>query len=189
MAVQAQKKLFTVAEYYKMAEVGILDAEDRVELIQGEILKMSPINSPHAKIVSRLHRILNAILGESAIVRSQNPIHIDDYSEPEPDLAVVEFQEEEYEDQHPRPTEVYLLIEVADSTLYRDQKIKLPLYAEAGIPEVWILDVAKKTVEVYTEPQDGKYRQSTRMQSGAILRCSSIDFELEVDRIFGRKYT
>ncbi len=109
MAVQTQRKLFTVTDFYKMAEVGILDWEDRVELIHGEILEMSPINSPHAKIVARLTRILNAILGERALVRGQCPIHIDEYSEPEPDVSVVEFQIEEYEDQHPRPEEVYLL--------------------------------------------------------------------------------
>ena len=188
MAVQTQRKLFTVSDFYKMAEVGILDWDDRVELIHGEILEMSPINSPHAKIVARLTRILNAILGERALVRGQSPIHIDEYSEPEPDVSVVEFQIDEYEDQHPRPEEVYLLIEASDSTL-RDRKLKLPLYAEAAIPEVWILDMKSQVVEVYTNPESGQYQKMIKAQKGDTLYCTSLAFELEVERIFGRKYT
>jgi Uma2 family endonuclease len=189
MAVQTQRKLFTVNDYYKMAEVGILDWEDRVELIHGEILKMSPINSPHAKIVARLTRILNAMLGERALVRGQCPIQIDEYSEPEPDLSIVAFQIDEYEDQHPRPEEVYLLIEASDTTLQRDRKLKLPMYAEAAIPEVWILDMKNQIVEVYTNPENGKYQTLLKAQKGDKLQCTSLAFELEVERIFGRKYT
>lgn len=189
MAVQTQRKLFTVSDFYKMAEVGILDWDDRVELIHGEILEMSPINSPHAKIVARLTRILNAILGERALVRGQCPIQIDEYSEPEPDVSVVEFQIDEYEDQHPSPEEVYLLIEASDSTLHRDRKLKLPLYAEAAIPEVWILDMKSQIVEVYTNPENGQYQKMIKAQKGDTLHCMSLPFELEVERIFGRKYT
>ena len=176
MAVQTQRKLFTVTDFYKMAEVGILDWEDRVELIHGEILEMSPINSPHAKIVARLTRILNAILGERALVRGQCPIQIDEYSEPEPDVSVVEFQIDEYEDQHPRPEEVYLLIEASDSTLHQDRKIKLPLYL----------------ILIYydeTNPESGQYQKMIKAQKGDTLHCTSLAFELEVERIFGRKYT
>jgi Uma2 family endonuclease len=188
VSTSAQKKLFTVTDYYKMAEVGILASEDRVELIHGEIIKMSPINSPHAKIVSRLNRILNALLGENALVRSQSPIHIDAYSEPEPDIAVVAFQVDEYEDQHPLPSETYLLIEVSDSTLNRDRKVKLPLYAEAAIPEVWIIDLKNRMVEVYTIPQDGTYQQVKKMKKGDILVCTRVELQLEVKQIFERSY-
>jgi len=107
MAVQTQKKLFTVDDYYKMAEVGILEPSDRVELIYGEILKMSPIKSFHASVVDNLHDLLLLLLREKAIIRSQNPIHIDNYSEPEPDLAIAHYYNHKYRHQHPRPEDVH----------------------------------------------------------------------------------
>ncbi len=112
MAVQTQKKLFTVADYYKMAEVGILEPEDRVELIQGEIIQMSPIKSFHASVVDTLQDILLFFLRGKAIIRTQNPLFIDNFSEPEPDLTIAHFQTHKYRDHHPRPENVHFLIEV-----------------------------------------------------------------------------
>lgn len=184
MAVQTQKKLFTVAEYYKMAEVGILEPDDRVELIHGEILKMSPIKSFHSSIVDALNEILVLLLHGKAIVKSQNPLHIDNYSEPEPDLTIAHFYTHKYRHQHPRPEDVHFLIEVADSTLQKDRKIKLPLYAEAGIAEVWIVNLKNHTVEVYTNPIAGSYQELNTLKSGDVLRFVSLGLELEVGQIF-----
>lgn len=184
MAVQTQKKLFTVDDYYKMAEVGILEPGDRVELIHGEILKKSPVKSFHASIVDNLHDLLLLLLREKAIIRSQNPIHIDNYSEPEPDLAIAHFYTHKYRHQHPSPADVYFLIEVADTTLQKDRKIKLPLYAEAGIAEVWIVNLKNRTVEVYTHPLDGTYQELSTLKTGDVLRFAGLGLELEVGRIF-----
>ena len=184
MAVQTQKKLFTVDEYYKMAEVGILEPGDRVELIHGEILKMSPIKSFHASVVDNLHDLLLFLLREKAIIRGQNPIQIDNYSEPEPDLTIAHFHPHKYRHQHPRPENVHFLIEVADTTLQKDRKIKLPLYAEAGIAEVWIVNLKNHTVEVYTNPVAGSYQELNTLKIGDVLRFAGLGLELEVGQIF-----
>lgn len=184
MAVQTQKKLFTVDDYYKMAEVGILEPGDRVELIHGEILKMSPIKSFHASIVDALNEILVLLLHGKAIVKSQNPLHLDDYSEPEPDLTIAHLHPHKYRHQHPHPSDVYFLIEVADTTLQKDRKIKLPLYAEAGIAEVWIVNLKNSTVEVYAQPVNGAYQKLNTLKAGDVLRFESLGLELEVGRIF-----
>lgn len=187
MTIQAQKKLFTVDDYYKMAQVGILDPTDRVELIRGEIITRSPINSLHASIVDRLMRLLIQKLQDQFIVRCQNPIHIDEYSEPEPDLVIAKFQEDEYFSQHPLPYDVYLVIEVADTTLKQDRKVKLALYAEVDIPEVWIVNLKERTIEIYAEPLDGNYHSKTSAQIGEKVKCLGLNFHLEVDRIFGKR--
>ncbi|WP_353482668.1 Uma2 family endonuclease [Haliscomenobacter sp.] len=185
MAVQAQRKLFTVDDYYKMAEVGILAPEDRVELIHGEIIKMSPIKSFHSSMVDHLHEMLLLLLHGKAIIKGQNPIRIDDYSEPEPDLTIAKFQAHKYRHQHPRPEDVHFLIEVADTTLQKDRKIKLPLYAEAGIPEVWIVNLKNNSVEVYTNPLDGAYQELNTLKVGEVLHFESLGLELELERVFG----
>lgn len=185
MAVQTQRKLFTVDDYYKMAEVGILAPEDRVELIHGEIIQMSPIKSFHSSVVDDLHEMLVLLLHGQALVKCQNPLSIDSYSEPEPDLTIAKFQTHKYRHQHPRPEDVHFLIEVADTTLQKDRKIKLPLYAEAGIPEVWIVNLKNNKVEVYTNPVDRGYQELKTLKSGEILHVEVLDFELEVERIFG----
>lgn len=186
MAVQTQKKLFTVDDYYKMAEVGILEPSDRVELIHGEILKMSPIKSFHASVVDVLHEMLVLLLHGKAIVKSQNPVFIDDYSQPEPDLTIAQFYTYKYRHQHPRPEDVHFLIEAADTTLQKDLKIKLPLYAEAGIPEVWIVNLKNTTVEVYTNPLDGMYQELSTLKIGDALRFASLGLELEVGKFLSK---
>jgi len=158
MAVQVERQRFTVEDYYKMAEAGILKPEDRVELINGEIIKMSLIKSQHAGHVTRLNTVLSKILGDLAIISVQNPIRIDNFSEPEPDIALLKLASHFYIESHPEPKDVFLLIEVADSTLRYDQKVKLALYARAGIPEVWIVNLQAHCVEVYRQPESGSYQ-------------------------------
>jgi Uma2 family endonuclease len=157
MSVQVMRRLFTVDEYYQMAEAGILSEDDRVELIKGEIVKMSPISARHAAAVDRLTQLFITKLRGAAIVRTQNPIHLNEYTEPEPDIALVQTRPDFYAEAHPEPEDVLLLIEVAETSLAYDRDVKIPLYAQAGIAEVWVVDLSGKSVMVYRQPMSEGY--------------------------------
>jgi Uma2 family endonuclease len=137
---------FTVADYHRMGETGILGAGDRVELIEGEIVAMPPIGSPHGGRVNRLNRLLSAALGDRAVLSPQNPIVLGEHSEPEPDLAVLRPRADFYTESHPQAADALLLIEVADSSIAYDLQVKVPLYARHGIPEVWVVDIPDRRV-------------------------------------------
>ncbi len=166
MPVQAPRRLFAVDEFHQMAKAGIFDEDDRVELLDGEIVQMSPVGSQHAAAVGRLNRLLQQRLGVQCIVRIQDPIRLDDYSEPQPDLAVVKARDDFYSSAHPVPADVLLLVEVADISLETDRSDKIPLYARAGIAEVWIVDVDGRAIETYSRPQPAGYQQRQRFASG-----------------------
>ena len=155
------RRRFTVDEYCAMAEAGILAEDERVELLDGEIFVMPPIGPPHEDGTTRLSRDLILRLGDRAWVRVQNSVRLNDYGLPEPDIAVVRFRND-YHRNRPTPADVLLVIEVADSSLRRDRELKLPHYAAAGIPEVWIANVPARRVEVFYDPVDGAY-QSRRI--------------------------
>lgn len=143
-----------------MAETGILPEGQAVELLEGEIYTMSPVNSPHAGMVNKLNRLLMNVLNlEKHVIAVQNPIRINNTSEPEPDLAVLRYRADFYQHAHPSPQDVLLIIEVSDSSLHKDLTIKLPLYAKAGIPEVWIINLADNTLAVYHQPANNAYGQ------------------------------
>jgi Uma2 family endonuclease len=163
---QVAHHLFTVDEYHRMGEAGIFGEGDRVELIEGEIIEMSPIGSPHAARVKRLNRLLVRRLGTRAIVQVQDPVVLSRFSEPEPDLAVLQPRADFYAERHPQPAEVLLLVEVADSSRVFDRTVKAPLYARVGIPELWVVDVIDKIVEVHRQPLRGVYREVTRYARG-----------------------
>ena len=173
---------FTTEEYHQMGEAGILSEEKRVELINGEIVEMSPSKSPHAGVVNLLNKLLNNRLGEGYILTVQNPIHIEPYSEPEPDLAILHYRVDFYTKSHPIPEEIVILIEVADSSLEKDRLVKLPLYAEADIPEVWIVNMQDKQIEIYTEPGNGTYLQSVIYQRADTVQHQLIG-EISIDAI------
>jgi Uma2 family endonuclease len=160
----------TVAEYHRLAEIGVLTENDRVELIDGAIVQLSPIGPVHATSVTGLHNHLVRSIGDSVEVRSQNPVRLNDRSEPEPDVAVLQLRS--YREMTPTPADVILLIEVADSTLADDRGTKLPPYAAAGIPEVFLVDVLAEQVERHTEPRDGEYRTIITAGRGETLRSS-----------------
>lgn len=141
-----------------MAEVGILYEDDRVELLDGEIWQMIPIGSYHAACVDRLNRLLNRQAGPDVIVRVQSSIQLDDYTEPQPDLALLRMQPDFYAEALPTAADVLLLIEVADTSQEFDRRIKLPRYAQAGVPEVWLVDLKAKSVRVYTQPTESGYQ-------------------------------
>lgn len=150
-----------------MAETGILAPDARVELIEGEIIDMAPIGSRHASIVDKLYHLLHTAVGTSAIVRSQNPVRLNDISEPEPDLALLRWRDDFYGARHPGPADVLLIVEIADSSLDYDRSKKLPLYASHGIPEVWLVDLTASCVVRYAGPTSSGYATSTPL-SGAV---------------------
>ena len=143
MALNLSKHHFSVSEYERMGETGVFSPDARVELIEGEIVEMSPIGSSHAACVTLLSRILNQQVRDQAIVSTQNPIRLNDFSEPQPDIAVVRFRDDFYRNAHPGPSDVFLVIEVADTTLEYDRRVKMPLYARAGVPEALILNLVE----------------------------------------------
>ncbi len=186
MEVQVLRKRFTIEDYHRMGQAGILSEDDRVELIDGEIVVMTPIGSPHAGKVNRLNRIFGARLGDRAVVTVQNPVVLPPDSEPQPDLVILRPREDFYERSHPRPEDVLLLIEVSDTSLEYDRTVKLPLYARAGIPEVWIVDLSGACVEMYRDPGAESYRRVQRFTRGQSLAPRAFpDLLISVDEIFG----
>ncbi len=147
----------TVDEYYRMAEVGVLAPDARVELIDGEIIDMAPQKSRHASAVNRLAARLFAAVGAQAYLTNQTPLRLSDRSEPEPDLMLLRPREDGYARSHPGADDVLLLIEVGDSSARYDREIKLPLYARHGVAEVWLLDLEAARARFFRRPQDGEY--------------------------------
>jgi Uma2 family endonuclease len=184
MTAQVERQLFTASDYHKMVDVGILKPTDRTELIRGQIIKMSPIRSLHASIVDILNESLVLLLHKKAKVRIQNPIRIGQYSEPEPDIVVVKYRKDSYRTRHPRPEDVLLVIEVADSSLHFDKEVKMPLYAEAGIPEYWVVNIPEKAVEIYRMPKDSTYQEKSSLGLSETAICDAIDFKLKVVELF-----
>ena len=185
MSVQISKRLLTVSEYHKMAEAGILTEDDRVELIHGEIIKMSPIGSWHSSHVKRINKLLNKFLGDRAIVSVQDPVAINDYSEPEPDIAILRYRADFYEENHPRPKDVFLIIEVADSSIDYDQDTKLKLYANAGIPEFWIVNLEDEQIEIYKTPAQDTYLFQEKIKRDGLIFWETFDLKIQAKEILG----
>jgi Uma2 family endonuclease len=184
MPVQITKRLLTVSDYFKMAEIGILP-ERGVELINGEIVeKMSPIGSEHARMVKQFNHLLNKFLGEDYIVSIQDPIVAGDYSSPEPDVAVLKYCADFYKNAHPSGEDILLAIEVADSSVDYDRKVKLPIYAESGIPEYWLINLEKEEIEAYWSPEGGRYRFMELLRSGDVLKAREFEFQVKVEELF-----
>lgn len=162
MAIQLEQRLFTIGEVERMVAAGILGEDDRLELIEGVLVKMSPIGPRHAGSIARLMALFGQLNWADTILWVQNPIQLSTYSAPEPDLAIVRARDDFYSAQLPGPEDVLLAIEVADSSLVTDRGVKLRLYAEALIPEVWILNLAGGTIEQYLDPDRRTYRTVRR---------------------------
>ena len=168
-----------------MGEVGIFSEDDRVELLDGEILEMTPIGSRHAACVDRLNRILTSQLRTTAIVRIQNPIRLNDRSEPQPDIAVLQPRADFYEQAHPGPPDVLLLIEVIDSSSELDQRVKLPLYAKAGMREVWLVNLEERTIYVYRRPSQLGYQETKQVQRADRLTAEALPLlTLNISEVF-----
>ena len=186
MTVQLLRRKFTVEQFHKMAESGILNEDDRVELIRGEIIEMAAIGTKHAACVRRLNNVLHRIFGDEVIISVQNPIGLDDSSEPQPDVVLLKPREDFYASAHPQPKDVFLIIEVADTTIKYDREVKIPLYAEEGVIEVWLVDINLECVEVYREPATDGYKKVEKFSRGESLIIQAFeDVNISVDEILG----
>ncbi|MEI6444510.1 MAG: Uma2 family endonuclease [Nostocales cyanobacterium ELA583] len=186
----AQPRLNTfrlnVSQYHQMSEAGILSENDKVELINGEIIEMSPIGRRHAACVDRINRLFSNILGIKVIVRVKNPIILNNLSEPEPDIALLQPRADFYESGHPQPQDIFLLIEVADSSLEYDKDVKIPLYASSGISEVWLVDIYEQVIIVYRYPSESGYSDIQTLSRGKKLSIQAFpEINLVVNDILG----
>jgi Uma2 family endonuclease len=169
-----------------MAAVGILNEDDRVELIRGEIIEMAAIGTKHAACVRRLDNVLHTKLGDKVIISVQNPVGLDDISQPQPDVVLLKPREDFYASAHPQPKDILLVIEVADSTIKYDREVKIPLYAQEGVIEVWLVDINSECVEVYREPANGIYKNMQKFSRGETLFLQTFDdVSIGVDEILG----
>ncbi|MDP9442171.1 MAG: Uma2 family endonuclease [Actinomycetota bacterium] len=166
-----------------MAEAGVFGEDDRVELVEGEVIDMSPIGSRHAACVDRFNRLLVPALAVRAIVRVQSPVRLDDLSEPQPDLAVLRPRPDFYAGAHPGPDDVVVVVEVADTTSGWDRRVKVPLYGRAGVAEAWVVDLAEQVVYVFRGPGRDGYGEEVRLGRGE--RLEALDVTFGVDEILG----
>ncbi len=167
----------TVDNYHHMAESGILGPDDRVELIAGEVLDRSPIGSLHAALVAALSDYLGRVAAGRLTVWSQNPIRLDDSSEPQPDIALVKPRPDYYAAAHPGPADTLLVVEVAESSLAYDLGVKVPLYARHGIPEVWVIDAATRTTHRFRGPRPEGYSEQNMIGPDEPLACLTLPDE------------
>jgi Uma2 family endonuclease len=168
MSVQPKHR-FTVKEYYRMAETGVLRPDARVELFNGEVIDISPSGLFHGSITKHLDQIFTVAARDRWITQVQHPVHLDDYSEPEPDLTLVKPVADFDRRRHPQPADVFLLIEISDPTLEADQVNKLPAYGRAGVAEVWIVNLNELTIEAYRQPHFAGYDSKTVWRAGDTL--------------------
>jgi Uma2 family endonuclease len=186
MSLQIVRRHFNVTEYYRMAAAGVFSEDDRVELIEGEIVEMNPIGSRHAACVGRLTKLLERLAGERSIVWVQNPVQVNDSSEPLPDVTLLKPRDDFYAQANPQSSDVLLIIEVADSSVEYDRDIKLPLYAQAGIPEVWLINLPKETIEIYTQPHNDTYQEIRVLKRGEPLVSKSVpNLVIDADNVLG----
>jgi Uma2 family endonuclease len=157
---------FSVKDYYRMAEAGVLPPGARVELLDGKIIDMSPIGPLHGGVVKRLNRLFNRYSEDRWLVAVQDPVRLEDHSEPQPDLMLLKPAADDYDSRHPKPEDVFLLVEVSDSTLETDREVKLPVYGNAGTAEVWIVNLDNSTLEVYREPHFAGYASIQILHEG-----------------------
>jgi Uma2 family endonuclease len=184
MSALPQRKLFTVEEYDTMIKAGVFDGKERVELIEGEFVKKMTQGDLHIGCINRLNYLLVPLLLNKAIVAVQNAVEINPFSAPEPDVAILRFRADFYSTGKARPEDILLLIEVADTTVHSDRQMKIPLYARAEVPEVWLVNLPRKIIEVYTEPRNGKYQVVRKAGKSEILKPKMIaDLSVKVAEI------
>ncbi len=165
MPVQTHHR-FSVQDYHRMAETGVLRPDTRVELLDGKIIDMSPIGPFHGGVAKFLNKVFTSAARGRWVASVQDPLSLGEHSEPQPDIMLLKPAKDFYRRRHPQPADVFLLVEISDSTLETDQADKLPAYGRAGIPEVWIVNLNELTVEVYREPQFNGYGSKTILQTG-----------------------
>ena len=186
MAIPQPRRRFTVAEYERMGRAGILHEDDRVELIEGEVLQMAPIGDRHAGRTNRLNGVFGRIFGDAAVLAIQNPIELGPFSAPQPDVVLLRPRPDYYESDTPQPADVLLLVEVADTSLEYDRDVKGPLYARAGIPEYWLVELDGDRLLVYREPSPDGYRLVRTLRRGeSVAPLALPDRQIPVSDILG----
>lgn len=181
------RRLWNIVDFHRMGETGFLHPETRLELIKGELFEMAPIGYFHAGIVRILTDRLKSAVGHAAIVDSQNPVVLDEQSEPQPDIVLLRPRLDYYLSGHPHAQDVLLLIEVSDSTVHFDRKTKVPLYARHGIPEVWLVVGPKRRhIEVYRDldPERGAYQTRLQLREGVLTPVLLPQAEIRLDEVF-----
>jgi Uma2 family endonuclease len=179
------RRRFTIDEWHRMVEAGVFREEDRIELIEGDVYEMTPIGRRHFSTVARINRLFNRRLGDRAIVHVRGPVPVPPRSEPYPDVALLHEVADFYAETPLTPDNVYLVVEVADTSLRYD-RAKLEIYAAAGITEVWIVNLPDGVLEVYRSPEGNRYRDSRVLRRGeTILPLAFADLAIGVDEIFG----
>ena len=151
------RRKFTIDEYHNFIETGVFKPEERIELWEGEFVEMSPIGKRHAGIVAALTAYFNHLLYQTAVVWAQNPIILNDFSEPQPDLALLRRREDFYRDENATAKDVLIVMEIADTTLKYDRDVKFPRYAASGIEEAWLIDLENDRVEIHSQPTEFGY--------------------------------
>jgi len=182
MPVETTKKLFSVDDYYRMLDAGILTPEDRVELIDGEIFEMSPIGSRHLGCVNRATRLFTMAFAKRVVVSVQNPLLLNNYTEPEPDLVLLKPRADEYAAKKPAAADAFLVLEVAETTLGFDRGVKLPRYAKAGVPEVWIENLNEDCLLVYRDSTGAAYSTCLTLHRGesvSVMALPDVAFAVE----------
>lgn len=186
MSISILKRRFTVEEYDKMGRSGIFPDTEKNELIEGEIIARSPIGKRHAACVSRLSELFFNKLANVASVRVQNPIILDDFSEPQPDIVLVKRRVDFYEERHPQPSDIFLLVEVADTSFEFDQQVKIPLYCQNGIREVWLINLAENYLLLYQSPTPKGYQITDVLTPEKTVTLDIFpEFKIKVQEILG----
>lgn len=187
MAVTLERHPIDTDAYHRMIETGILTEDDQVELIHGEIIMKPPVGRLHTATVDRISNLLYSVINDESIVRVRSPIVVPTDSEPEPDITLLKPRADFYADQAARPDDVLLVIEVAHTTWDTDYEIKRPLYASAGIPELWLVNINKHEIEVHRTPAPGTYKSINILQSGdtVALPVPGVEVTVEVDELLG----
>ena len=174
---------FSVDDYYKMIELGMLKDYERAEIIDGELVRKMSVGDRHAYVVDILNRFFNKSLTDDILIRIQNPLRLTDYDEPQPDIVLADLTKYDGK-RHPRPAETILVVEVSDSTLKYDRDVKMPLYAEAEIPEVWIVNLQNEIIEVHQQPSVGIYQLAKIFKRGEMVESAVLpNLALEVDSL------
>lgn len=180
---QPKQLRFSVDEYYKMIELGILKDYEKAEIIEGELIQKMPIGDRHAYVVDVLNRMFVKRVSEDVWVRVQNPLRVSDYNEPEPDFVLADLTKYDGK-RHPSPAETFLVVEVSDTTLKYDRDTKLSLYAEAEIPEVWIVNLKNDIIEIHRKPSNGIYQIAQIFNKGEVAKSEILPhLEIEVDKV------
>src|SRR5688572_13398260 len=190
MAAIPKRRKFTVDEYHRMGKAGILSRDDRVELIEGEIVEMPPIGVPHASHVGRISHLFSQAFFGRALVWVQNPLRLGARSEPVPDIMLLRPRDDFYAERHPIAADVLLIVEVSDTTLAYDQRTKLPLYAAHQIPETWIADLNHQLVQVHRQPGASGYANADslgRDQTLSVLAFPKVTFSRSEERRVGKE--